>query len=126
MAVRGIRGAITVDGNTDIFIKNATVELINKMIQENNIKLEDIVYTLFSTTKDLNAAYPAKFARLNCGFVNVPMMSTNEQEVTGSLTMTLRILIVVNTIKSQKEMKHQYLKGARVLRPDITYENRTI
>ena len=119
MAVRGIRGAITVESNTEIAIKEATVELINAIIKENNIKLEDIVYTLFLTTKDLNKAYPAKFARLNCGFTLVPMMSTNEQEVTGSLTMALRVLIVVNTDKKQNEMKHQYLKGARVLRPDI-------
>ena len=119
MAVRGIRGAITVENNTEVAIKEATVELINKIIEENDIKLEDIVYTLFSTTKDINAAYPAKFARLNCGFDKVPMMSTNEQEVPGSLQMALRVLIVVNTDKKQDEMKHQYLKGAKALRPDI-------
>lgn len=122
MAVRGIRGATTVDENTEIEIKNATVELINKIIEENNINLEDIVYTQFSTTKDLNTAYPAKFARLNCGFTSVPMMSSNEQEVLGSLKMALRVLIVVNTDKKQNEMKHQYLKGAKVLRPDIKWK----
>ncbi len=119
MAVRGIRGAITVDTNSEADMKTATVELISKMIEENGIKLEDIVYTQFSTTKDLNCAFPAKFARLDLGFTSVPMMSANEQEVEGSLRMALRVLIVVNTDKKQEEIKHQYLKGAKVLRPDL-------
>jgi len=119
LEVRGIRGATTVDSNTEQDLKEATVELINKMIEENNIKLEDIAFAQFSTTKDLDCAFPAKFARLECNFVNVPMMSSNEQEVKNSLQMALRILLVVNTDKKQNEIKHQYLKGAKVLRPDI-------
>lgn len=119
MEVRGIRGATTVDNNTEADIKNATVELINKMIAENNVNLKDIIYTQFSTTLDIDKAYPAKFARLECGFDKVPMMSTNEQVVEGSLKMALRVLMLINTDKNQSEIKHQYLKGARVLRPDI-------
>ena len=33
--------------------------------------------------------------------------------------MCLRILLHVNTEKPAKEIKHIYLRGARVLRPDL-------
>ena len=68
MYSRGIRGAISVDNNTIDDIKNATIELLNEMITKNNIKTEDISFAIFTLTSDLNAAFPAKFARENCGF----------------------------------------------------------
>lgn len=119
MRVRGIRGATTVDKNTETEIKKATVELVDLIINENDIEIEDIAFVQFSTTKDINAAYPARFAREFCGFENVPLMSANEQEVEGSLKMCLRVLVCVNTDKAQDKIKHQYLKGAVVLRPDL-------
>ena len=38
--------------------------------------------------------------------------------------MTLRVLLHVNTEKAAREIKHVYLRGARVLRPDIETEIR--
>jgi chorismate mutase len=38
--------------------------------------------------------------------------------------MTLRILLHVNTEKPARDIKHVYLRGARVLRPDIETEIR--
>ncbi len=116
---RGIRGAITLLSNTKEEIKSATVELLNKMIIENNIKKEDIAFAIFTLTEDLNADFPAKYARLECGFDEVPMMCYHELNVTDSLKMCLRILLNVNTEKTQKEIKHIYLKGASVLREDL-------
>ena len=48
------------------------------------------------------------------------MMCYREMDVDGAIKMCLRVLICVNTSKNQKEIKHQYLKGAAKLRPDIT------
>ena len=59
---KGIRGAITVEANTEAAIKAATVELLNEMIAQNNLTQEKISHVIFTVTTDLNAAFPAKFA----------------------------------------------------------------
>ena len=123
MLTRGIRGAITVDNNTVEDIEKATVELIRSIISKNEIKTEDISHVIFTLTSDLNAAFPAKFARTNFDWDFVPMMCFNELDIKNSLSMCLRILIVVNTEKSQKEIHHVYLRGAQKLRPDLNIKN---
>ena len=119
MISRGVRGAITLDANTKVEIKNATIELLNEMIEKNEIKTSDISFAIFTLTSDLNADFPAKYARLDCGFNKVPMMCYQELEVPNSLKMCLRILLNINTNKSQDEIKHIYLKDASTLRGDL-------
>ena len=115
MTSKGIRGAITVENNTEESLKNATLELLSEMISTNNIKKEDISHVIFTTTQDLNAAFPAKFARINLNWTNVAMMCFHELDVPNSLPMCLRILIVVNC-KKDFNPKFVYLKNAASLR----------
>lgn len=115
MTSKGIRGAITVENNTEESLKNATLELLTEMISSNNIKKEDISHVIFTTTPDLNAAFPAKFARLDLNWNNIAMMCFHELDVPNSLTMCLRILIVVNCDNNFKP-KFVYLKNAATLR----------
>jgi len=119
MESRGVRGAITVNANTKEEIELATVELLNKMLAKNEIETKDISFAIFTLTSDLNADFPAKYARLNCGFNQVPMMCYQELDVPNSLKMCLRILLNINTNKTQDEIKHIYLKGATTLRGDL-------
>ena len=116
---RGIRGATVVSSNISEDIEKATVELTNEIIAQNSIMVQGIAFAIFTLTKDLNAAFPAKFARLNCGFDMVPMMCYQELDVPNSIRMCLRVLFVVNTDKNQNEIKHVYLKGAKSLRTDL-------
>ncbi len=116
---RGIRGAITVEANTKEAIKGATVELLGQMLEANKVEKKDISFAIFTLTPDINAAFPAKFAREELGFSEVPMMCYNELNVEGSLQKCLRILLSVNTSKAQNEIKHIYLKGASILRQDL-------
>ena len=115
MATKGIRGAITVDYNSEGDIKNATLELLNEMIKKNNIDKDRISHVIFTTTDDLNAAFPAKFARLDLGWDKVAMMCFHELDVPESLKMCLRIMIVVN-FDENFEPEFVYLKGASGLR----------
>ena len=71
MQSRGIRGAITLSANTKEEIKCATVELLNEMLSKNEIKTQDISFAIFTLTSDLNADFPAKYARLECNFDKV-------------------------------------------------------
>lgn len=120
MLTRGIRGAITIDNNDKESIKAAVVEVLDKMLKENHIEISDIAFAIFTVTADINADFPAKYARECCNFEYVPMMCYREMEVEGAIEKCLRVLLSVNTAKGQKEIKHQYLKGAAKLRRDIT------
>lgn len=119
MFSRGIRGAITVEKDSFDDIKNATIELLTEILEKNNISTQDISHVIFTLTKDLKSAFPAKFAREYMHFENVPMMCFNELDIEGSLKKCLRVLIVVNTEKKQEEITHIYQKGAKNLRPDL-------
>ncbi len=118
-AVRSIRGATTVENNTENEISAATVELLEKMISENAVNPEDIVNVIFTLTHDLNAAFPAKSARIQFKWDDVPMICTQEIPVPDSLKQCIRVLITFNTVKLQKEIRHSYLKKAQTLRPDL-------
>lgn len=116
MISKGIRGAITVDSNTSEALETATLELLNQIISSNNIKTENISHVIFTLTNDLNAAFPAKFARLNLvGWDKVAMMCFHELDVPDSLKMCLRVLIVVNCDENFMP-EYVYLKGASKLR----------
>jgi len=115
MITKGIRGAITVDYNAEEAIKDATIELLTALVEQNNIDVKNISHVIFTLTDDLNAAFPAKFARLNLGWDKVAMMCYHELDVPNSLKMCLRVLIVLNC-DEQFEPKFVYLKGAKSLR----------
>lgn len=117
MAVRGIRGAISVTENTAREIIDKTKEMIQEMITQNEIQQDDIAGAFFTVTSDLNAEFPAKAAR-NLGWDQVPMICQTEIAVPGSLAGIIRVLVLLNTEKSSREMKHIYLGKAKSLRPD--------
>lgn len=115
MITKGIRGAITVDANTDIAIKNATLELLNELMSKNNIVKEQLSHVIFSVTSDLNAEFPAKFARIDLDWNDVAMMCFNELSTQNSIKMCLRVMLVVNC--DEKFIpEYVYLKGAKNLR----------
>ena len=115
MITKGIRGAITVEENTEDAIKSATLELLNEMVSQNSISKRSISHVFFTLTEDLNAAFPAKFAREELRWTDAAMMCFHELNGPGSLQMCLRVLIVINCIEGFVP-KFVYLKGAQNLR----------
>lgn len=115
MISKGIRGAITVEKNTAEDIRAALHELLGEMISKNNIKEENISHVIFTLTEDLNAEFPAKFARQDFGWNNAAMMCFHELNVPDSLKMCLRVLVVLNCDESFIP-EFVYLKGAANLR----------
>ena len=85
----------------------------------NGIQPDDIASVFFTATADLNATYPAAAAR-SLGWVWVPLLSATEMSVPGDLPRVIRVLIHWNTTRGQKEIRHEYINGAEVLRPDLT------
>lgn len=117
MWCRGVRGATTVAANTKEAIVTATKELLQEMLERNGIEADKVASVLFTTTPDLNAEFPAVAAR-EMGWSEVALLCGQEIDVPGSLSRCLRILILFNTEKSAKEIKHVYLKEAQKLRSD--------
>ena len=118
MMLRGVRGAITVNENSAESILSATEEMLHWLIEQNGIEEEDVASLLFTSTPDLNAAFPAKAAR-NMGWRHVALMGFQEIDVPEGLKMCVRVLIHWNTEKSNRELKHAFLRGAMALRPDL-------
>lgn len=119
MAVRGIRGATTVERNTPEAIISSTTELLQKMVELNGIQEDDVASAFFSTSPDLNAEFPAVAARRGLGWTSIALLCSHEMGVPGSLPMCLRVLLHINTDKRANEIIHVYMRGARVLRPDL-------
>lgn len=114
---RGVRGAITASENTPQAILEATRELLHTIMQANDMDLDDIASVYFTTTMDLDAAYPAQGAR-ELGWYDVALLCGHEMNVPGSLPRCIRVLIHWNTTRQPKEIVHVYLRDAKVLRPD--------
>jgi chorismate mutase len=115
--LQGIRGATTVDANDAQQILEATDELLRRLHEANELQPDDIVSALFTTTSDLNAAFPARAAEVY-GWNIVAILHSTEIPVPGSLPRCIRLLVHAYTRRTRQEIRHVYLRGATVLRPD--------
>jgi tryptophan synthase alpha chain len=122
IACRGVRGATTIAANTAEDILEATTDLLEALILLNEIAPEDVVSAVFTTTPELNAAFPALAAR-KLGWTEVPLLCSHEMAVPGSLQRVIRILLHINTPRSAAEIRHIYLRDARALRPEWAYDD---
>lgn len=109
-----IRGAVTALNSED-GIRNASVKLIEKLYFKNGLTDENVINIMFSVTDDLTAFSPARAVRESGR--NVTMMSCIEPDIDGALKRCIRIMV---TAYSDNAVKHVYLNGARMLRPDLT------
>jgi chorismate mutase len=112
-----LRGAISVDENTEPQILSATSELVSAIIDRNTLDPGQMVSCVFSCTTDLNAQFPAVAAR-GLGLDRVPLLCTQELEVPGSLPRVIRVLLHYYAAPDH-EPQHVYLGEARTLRTDL-------
>jgi chorismate mutase len=116
-ACRGIRGATTVAANTREEILAATRELLERMVARNEVAIEDIAAIFFTVSDDLNAEYPALAAR-QLGWTETSLLCAREIPVPHErVNRCIRVLLLANTTRAAKEIRHIYLRGAVALRP---------
>jgi chorismate mutase len=115
LACRGIRGATTAAENTKDAILQSTRELLERLAEANGLQQEDLVAALFTTTRDLNAEFPAVAAR-QMGWTDVALMCSHEMDVPDGLPSCIRVLILVNTERRPQELVNVYLRDAVTLR----------
>jgi chorismate mutase len=115
LVCRGIRGATTAEENTEQAIYAATREMLTQLIEANQIEEKNVAAAYFTMTPDLNAGFPAAAAR-QLGWNNTALMCASEIAVPDSLPRCIRVLILFNTEKQQREIVNIYLNGTDVLR----------
>jgi len=117
-SLRAFRGATQLTTDSRAEMRGAVMELVGQIIKENRIDDEDLISILLTATPDLKCEFPAVGVRL-FGITDVPLICAQEIDVEGSLPLTVRILVHAQSELSRAQIKHQYLRGARVLRPDL-------
>ena len=121
--VRAIRGATTVVNNDAEEILEATRELLGEIVKRNEISKDDLIDIIFTLTPDLTKVFPTKAAR-QLGYTDIPLLDMQAPDIEGALKMCIRTIVHLNTDKKNVDMKHVYLRGAKVLRPDIVKEEK--
>ena len=112
-----LRGATTTNGDTEFFIKDAVIELIQELITQNNLNQENIISITFTVTKDLTSCFPASIARKYFNFDKVALLDCQQMFVPNDINFCIRLLALVY-LESDKESVHPYLNESAKLRPD--------
>lgn len=116
--IYAVRGATTVDSDSEKQISSRVRELIKVMADKNSFgKGNTPISCILSSTSDITACYPARAAR-ESGIVDCPLFSCLEPPIKGSLPLCVRVMFHVAGTEKAKA-KHVYLHGAKVLRPDL-------
>jgi chorismate mutase len=116
--VSAIRGATTVEADDPDAIDAATRELLREIVARNAIAPTRVISAIFTATTDLTSTYPARAAR-SMGWEDVPLLCAAEIAVPGGLPCCVRVLLHVEELPAHARPRHVYLRGARVLRPDL-------
>ena len=112
-----IRGATTASGNSVKEIKSAVVELMDELISRNNLIKANLLSITFTSTKDLDACFPASIARKFNKLDSVAFLDCQQMYVYNDIDFCIRIMAQV-LVPPKFQVKHPYLRGASKLRPD--------
>ena len=117
-SVRAVRGATTVAADDPMLVREAVIELLEAMLNENDIVPADVISAIFTATPDLVCEFPAHAARI-FGWTDIPLICAQELPVVGALPRCLRVMLHVETRRTRSEMRHLYLRDAVLLRTDL-------
>jgi chorismate mutase len=117
-AVRALRGATTVDVDTEEHITERVVALLEALFERNGLHHDDLISILFTATDDIHSTFPATAAR-KFGLGDVPLICARELDITGGTPRCIRVMVHLCTERSRAELRHVYLEGAGGLRDDL-------
>ncbi len=116
--VLALRGATTVEADDPRQVDERTQEMMALLIERNELDHDDLISVLFSCTHDLVSRNPATATRA-MGIGDVPLLGVQEASMAGALPLCIRVMIHVETSLKRAELRHVFIRGAKVLRPDL-------
>lgn len=114
-----IRGATTIERDCKENISSAVKELLDEIFLVNKLNNNEVRLLVFSLTTDIHSYHPAKAAR-ECGYDFAPLFAAIEPDIDGSLRLCIRLMVFVERDMENRNVKHVYQHGAKVLRKDIS------
>jgi chorismate mutase len=117
-AVRALRGATTVDADTQEQLFDRVGTLITEMLHRNGITRDDIISMVVTATEDITSMFPAAAIRAQ-GLGDVPMLCARELSIVGATPLCIRILLHCNTERTRDDLRHVYLERAIGLNDDL-------
>jgi len=114
--MRILRGAITVDENSEDEIRRGAITLFEEIIRVNNLRKEEILGVIFTMTEDLTKVFPSKVVREKFGLKETPFLDLEHKRVEGALEKCIRVMVFVD---GERVLKPVYLGRARSLREDL-------
>jgi chorismate mutase len=118
MPVRALRGATTIEADTEADVRARVAALVQELFARNELATDDVVSVVVTATNDIHSFHPATAVRA-CGLSEVPILGAQEIDVTGSLARCIRMMLHIETERPRTDMVHVFLEGAVVLRPDL-------
>ncbi|MCL2235213.1 MAG: chorismate mutase [Defluviitaleaceae bacterium] len=115
--MRAIRGAICAENTKESILKNTT-ELLREIFEANDLDNGQVISITFAVTRDLDAVFPAVAAR-DLGLTSASLLCLQSMDVVGALPKCIRVEVLADINLAQSQVKHIYLGGAEVLRPDL-------
>ena len=106
-AVRALRGATTVDADTEDQINERVQELVRQMLDRNHVSKDDLVSIIFTATDDIHSVFPATAAR-TIGLGDVPLICARELDIAGGMPMCIRVMVHCTTERARGELHHIY------------------
>jgi chorismate mutase len=117
-SVRALRGATTIDEDTEEHIFERVIALLEEMFDRNELDKDALISIIFTATDDIHSVFPATAAR-KFGLGDVPLICARELDITDGTPMCVRIMMHIETERPRGELRHVYLEGARTLRDDL-------
>jgi len=115
---RALRGATTVDTDTEQHIHDRVIVLLTTLFERNRIEHDDLISIIFTATDDIHSTFPAAAAR-RFGLGDVPLLCARELEIEGGTPRCVRVLMHLESSAARSDLHHVYLEGARGLRDDL-------
>jgi chorismate mutase len=113
-----LRGATTIDSDDPAQIDARTQEMMSLLMARNELVADDLVSILFSLTPDVRSRNPATATRA-MGLTDVPLIGVQEADIEGMLPRCIRVMIHIEANRDRSSLRHVFLHGAKVLRPDL-------
>lgn len=91
---------------------------MNELLKRNEIESDDVISVFFTATSDITVIPPARAVR-DMGMEGVPLLCAQEMEAEVGPPLCVRLMMHIETEASKAEVRHVFLRGAVVLRPDL-------